>query len=287
MQSLKIFLKIFVFILVFSLVTKSWHLLTDGFRLDKINSKLIEKEHDSNNFENIKKIFDQKFYYLSRGCQTYVFKSEDDNYVIKFIRYHRYKTPFWMKVYNLNDSYVNKREKYKTKLLCDSINSYNFAYKYLEDETAIVYVHLNKTSFLNKKLEIRDRFNKKHLIDLDTTGFLVQKKVKCFKDVLQKNLNNPVELKRLTLSFLQTTKSIYLKGFNNDDYNCIKNSGVIDNKVIHSDVGSFLQKNLKNKEAFEKEFEHFVIYYKKWAKVNAPFLIGFVDDEIKKMASDL
>lgn len=287
MKSIKIFLKIFVFLLLVVVLSKSWQLITEGFRLDKIKQELKFTSEKVNVDPEINKILDQQFNYLSKGCQTYVFESQDKNYVIKFVRFHRYKTPFWFDVLTFFDDYKNKRQAYKNKLLSNSLNSYEIAYKYLENETATVYVHLNKTNLINKKLIIRDRLKKKYVIDLDNTAFLVQKRVNRFKDILKKYQNNEDELKRLTHSFLLTTKSIYLKGFNNDDYNCIKNSGVIDNRVIHSDVGSFIEKNLKDKEAFEKEFKHFVIYFNKWAKKNAPFLIDYVDDEIKKMSLDL
>ncbi len=287
MKNLKPFLKAFVLLLLICLLAKSWHLITDGFRIDKINDNLKNNIETSENFYEVDKIFDQKFKYLAKGCQTYVFESEDKNYVIKFIRYHRYSMPFWMDVFNFFDIYKNKRLKYKTKLLNDSLNSYKVAHKYLKNETVVLYVHLNKTNHINKKLQIVDRLKNKYLIDLDTTGFLVQKKVKSFSEILNKNKNNKEELIKLTNSFLQTTKSIYLKGYNNDDYNCIKNAGVVDEKVIHSDTGSFLEKNLKEKQAFENEFMHFVIHFKKWANKNAPFLISYVDEEIKKMSSEL
>lgn len=287
MKNFQLVTKVLVFLLIIGILTKSWQLITDGFRIDKVKANLKNNIENDEDFWKISKILDQKFNYLSKGCQTYVFESEDNNYVIKFVRFHRYSTPFWLDVFDFFESYKNKRQNYKEKLLNASLNSYKVAYKYLENETAIVYVHLNRTNNINKKLEIRDRLNNKYNIDLDNAAFLVQKKVRTFRDILNKNLKNESELRQLTLSFLQTTKSIYLKGFNNDDYNCIKNSGVIDNKVIHSDVGSFLEKNLKDKETFEKEFNHFVIHFKKWAKKNAPFLISYVDNEIKKMSLDL
>lgn len=282
-----LFLKIFIFLVVVCLSAKSWHLFSDGFRIDKIKSDLKNLSLEDDHFSEVSHIFDQKFKYLSKGCQTYVFESEDNNYVVKFIRYHRYELPFWIKVFNFCDKYKNKRQNYKTKLLNESLNSYIAAYNHLKNETAVVYVHLNKTNHLNKSMQIIDRLHNKYLIDLDNTGFLVQKKVKSFSSILNKNINNEEELKRLTNLFLQTTKAIYLKGFNNDDYNCIKNSGYTGDQVIHSDVGSFLQKNLKGKEDFEKEFMHFVVHFKKWAKKNAPFLITYMDEEIKKISSEL
>jgi hypothetical protein len=287
MRFIILFLKTLFFLVIVCIFVKSWHLVTDGFRLDKINYDLKGINEDIIKFDEKNNIFDQKFKYLSKGCQTYVFESEDKNYVIKFIRYHRYKIPFWLKVLDFFGSYKNLRQFYKEKLLNNSLDSYQIAYKYLRNETGVIYVHLSRTTCLNKKIQIIDRLNHKYLIDLDKTGFLVQKKVENFQDFLDKNKNNHEELKRITGSFLQTTRSIYLKGFNNDDYNCIKNSGIIDNKVIHSDVGSFLERNLNEKKAFENEFNHFMIYFKKWALKNAPFLIAYVDDEIKKMSSEL
>ncbi|MFA6501472.1 MAG: hypothetical protein WCT85_01660, partial [Parachlamydiales bacterium] len=169
-----------------------------------------------------------------------------------------------------------------------SLNSYQIASDHLKDETAAIYVHLGKTNFLNKKIQIADRLHRKYFIDLDNMGFVVQKKVCSFKNILNKYKKDEKELKILTRSFLYTTKDIYEKGFINDDYNCIKNSGFIDNKVIHSDLGSFLRKDkLNEKEIFEKEFMRYVRHFKKWAETNAPFLITYVDEEIKKMSDDL
>lgn len=287
MKISKLFLLSVIFLSCICVVSESWYLLNSGFRIDKINDKLTDFTKADDNFNEASKIFNQKFKYLSKGCQTYVFESEDSKYVIKFIRYHRYSLPFWLKVCDFLQDYKIKRQRYKASLLNASLNSYNAAYKFLKDETATVYVHLHKTGHINKKIQILDKLNRKYWINLDTTGFLVQRKAKNFSDVLEENKNNDEELKKLTCSFLQTTKSIYLKGFNNDDYNCVKNSGYIDNRVIHTDVGSFLEKNLSDKRAFEKEFTRFVAYFKKWAEKNAPELIGYVDEEIKKMSDNL
>ncbi|NGX33693.1 MAG: hypothetical protein K1060chlam1_00033 [Candidatus Anoxychlamydiales bacterium] len=270
-------------------ISKSWQLITDGFRIDKINSSLTKIDSSNLTIDpEITKIVDQKFKYLSKGCQTYVFKSLDDRYVLKFIRYHRYKIPLWLRIFTFLDSYRNKRLYYKDKLLKDSLKSYEIASKFLKDETAIVYVHLNETDNINKKVQIIDRLGRKYLIDLDKTGFVVQKKVKTFEDILRQNKGNEIELKKLANSFLYTTEAIYRKGFINDDYNCVKNSGFINGKVIHSDVGSFLPRdNLKSKENFEKELVRFVRYFKKWSDKNAPFLSSHLDEKIKKMAQTL
>ncbi|MFA6502366.1 MAG: hypothetical protein WCT85_06225, partial [Parachlamydiales bacterium] len=119
---LKLLKTIFVLIALV-LCIKGYNLFTDGFRIDKIYPKFNEKIQ-AFPLDEIDEVFNQNYKYLSKGCQTYVFESEDGNYVIKFIRYHRYQLPLWLQVINYNQSYKNKREFYKTKLLKDSLNSY-------------------------------------------------------------------------------------------------------------------------------------------------------------------
>lgn len=288
MNIFKLFFKTLFLIALILGISKSWQLITDGFRIDKINSHLRVKDSHESLDPDLQKIFDQKFKYLSKGCQTYVFESLDKTHVIKFVRYHRYQIPLWLKIFSFLDSYQNKRLYYKSKLLNDSLNSYEISNKFLKNETAVIYVHLNKTKNLNKKIQIVDRLNRKYLVDLDEVGFIIQKKVKTFEEVLLQNKENIEDLKKLANSFLYTTESIYKKGFINDDYNCVKNSGYIDGKVIHSDVGSFLPKdNLMEKENFEKEFFRFVRYFKKWSDKNAPFLSEHLDDKIRNMSQTL
>jgi len=288
MKSVKIILKTILCVGLILLFSKSWQLSTDGFRLDKLKSSLTDKNIAIDKSLKIDEILDQKFKYLSKGCQTYVFVSEDNDYVIKFVRFHRYKIPLWLTVLDFFEAYKTKRQSYKDKLLKDSLQSYNIANNFLKDETATIYVHLNRTSCFNNKLEIKDRFHRKYLIDLDRSGFIIQKKVKTFENVLDINKHNEIELKRLASSFIDTTFSIYKKGFINDDYNCVKNSGIIDNRVIHTDLGSFLKKDeMVNKDIFKNEMIRFMRNFKKWSDKNAPFLSNYIDEEIKQKTVNL
>jgi len=147
MQAIRIFIKTFFFVALILVFAKSWQLITDGFRLDKIKTTLIEKRDKKNVSNEINDILDQKFRYLSKGCQTYVFESEDKNYVIKFVRYHRYTIPMWLNISSFATDYKNIRLYYKSKLLNDSLNSYRIANEHLKDETATIYVHLQKTRY--------------------------------------------------------------------------------------------------------------------------------------------
>ncbi|MBN2479933.1 MAG: hypothetical protein JXA94_06870 [Parachlamydiales bacterium] len=287
MKVLKISLKIILFCLFLGILTKSWHLITDGFRLDKIKSEDVFEDFNisQNDPSKYEQIFNQKFSYLSKGCQTYVFESEDKNYVLKFVRYKRYKPPFWLR-FSLFNKKNQIRKFYKSKLLKNSLYSYKASINELKNETQVLYVHLNKTNNL-KKVLIQDRLKKTYFIDLNEYGFILQKKAIPFEKILLSNINDEIMLQKLIKSFYETTVSIYKKGYNNDDYNCIKNSGYIDGKVIHMDIGSFLKKqNLKSSKEFEKELLTFSKYFKKWANKHASFMLPYIDQEIRNVVSN-
>src|SRR5437868_4094151 len=67
--------------------------LTDGFAIENITSQYpydVKRETRSitqAEQQQIHSILSQKFSYLGKGCQSYVFVSEDDNYVLKFFKY--------------------------------------------------------------------------------------------------------------------------------------------------------------------------------------------------------
>ena len=112
---MKKFFAIMVFFLSIAFVAKSWHVITGGFRTNKIipskDCVCIPQELPEN-FEDLS-IFDQEFTYLGKGCQVYVFESKDKKYVIKFLRHHKYKPPFWTHLID----WTKGAKRYKEKVI--------------------------------------------------------------------------------------------------------------------------------------------------------------------------
>jgi hypothetical protein len=231
----KIFCKSLVVFFVFlslAFVSKGWQLLTDGFRTDKIVSEVPynpdwDIDISDNNVDEVLNILNQNFYYLDKGCQTYVFESADKKYVLKFIRYHKYRLPFWMrikKLFSKLDMYSRQRLQHREKSFFNSMRSYKLSYDHLQDETGVVYIHLNKSEDIFKNLPIIDRLNRKKHIDLDSAGFLLQRKTQRLEDVLvklrdEKNIDG---MKQVIQSFLNVVTSMCKKQIVNRDYNCVK-----------------------------------------------------------------
>jgi hypothetical protein len=274
-------------------IAKGYQLLTDGFRLDKISKDLsqlpeynlkISKEDKQKALD----ILDQDFKYLDKGCQTYVFESQDKQYVLKFVRFNKYVLPFWVRyirgIKKGNDYYI-RRFTHRTRSFKNTLKSYVFSYEKLKDQTGTIYVHLNKTNDLNKNVKISDRFGRSCRINLDNMSFMLQKKAKKLTSVMQDCVDNKDDkyLKELMVSFLKLVDTMYGKKIINKDYNCVKNSGVYHSEVVGIDLGSFFDNDqVENPAVYEFEMRKFVKHFRKWIIKRAPEKINQFDELVEK-----
>jgi hypothetical protein len=284
----KIVIKTLFLLGIVGCIIKCWIAYTSSFRIDKILPNNFE---EYNKYEvqyfDVDQVFNQKFKFIDKGRQTFVFASEDDKYVIKFIRFHRYSLPMcfqicsslpWLK------NYIKKYQKELDILYSETMASYRLSYEKLQRETATIYIHLNKTNFLNKKIIIFDKLGVCHSIDLDNYGFIVQKKAKSFSKELLKIKNNSRAVEALLVSFFNNLDSMYKKNIINDDRHIINNLGVIDNKVVEIDIGRFaLKQGLNKKDVLENEAYNYTIYLKKWLSKNIPEALPILDSQVDKI----
>ena len=170
---------------------------TDGFALYKIFSTLTfspewERPASSESTE-LDKILSQPFHYLARGAQSFVFVAEDGETVLKFFRLSSMRLPKWMTWVSFPlplEPFRLKKLMEKRRALDKDFQSYKIAFENLKDETGLIYLHLNKTNHLKKRLKFYDKLGIGYGIDLDDMHFLVQKKAQLFYpaiDTLMKN----------------------------------------------------------------------------------------------------
>ena len=126
-------------------------------------------------------IFSQSFRYLGKGHQCFVFESQDGHYILKLPIHSRFLPPLWLRnVPFFSENYRSmKMVKGHHKLNKDS-RSYTLAYERLKEETALLYVHLNRTNHLQQTVVVIDKIGVPHSLDLDQVEFLVQKKAEPF-----------------------------------------------------------------------------------------------------------
>lgn len=269
--------------------------LTGGFTLSNISSNfayqpdwevrpLSEQEN-----KQLDKALSQSYSYLGKGCQSYVFESQDGKYVIKFFKYQRFRIQPWITYFPPLPAMVQYRKEKEQKKwikLDGFVKSWKLAFEHLKPETGLVYVHLNKTSHLNKNLIIYDKMGWKHELDLDHMEFCIQFKADMLCNRLKalKRENDLNGSKQLIDNLLALILSEYARGLADNDHALMQNTGVFDGKPIHIDVGQFVMTDLIKDPAY-LNVELYTKFYKfhLWLKENDPVLANYLDGRLAEI----
>ncbi len=289
---MKILLKTALFILIFWSLSKATKKVTDGFALIRL-APLYEITPSIAPPQNLSAILSQPFSYLSKGGQSYVFLSADNQYVLKFFKKQHHlpdslitrldqKLP--RRIRPCRPLFIEKQEERFGKIF----RSCQIAYEKLAEETGLIYIHLTPSKETLPPLFIYDRLGVKHEIDPHKTAFLLQKKAPLLFPSLKETLDAKGEegIKTLICTILSSFKKQSALGIENTDKGLMRNYGLLDKKLISFDIGSFvLNEKLKSPEAAKKEISLKTKRLKKWLKKNIPSLIPFYEKEIESQES--
>ncbi|MBA3957493.1 MAG: hypothetical protein H0X51_03740 [Parachlamydiaceae bacterium] len=270
-----------------------YYRVTGGFTISNISSEFPNDERwaiapfSPTAQASVDSIMDQKFTYLGKGCQSYVFLSEDGNYVLKFFKYQRFRLQPWLNYLTflpgMTDYRNGKIEKKRAKVE-GVFSSWKIAFENLQPETGLVFVHLNKSSNLNKTLRIFDKMGFEHLLDADQFEFLIQRKADMLcayiDDLMAKGQTE--ESKQLISNILTLVVSEYQRGYADNDHALMQNTGVMDGKPVHIDVGQFVKDDSVKDPAFYKQ-ELFSKTYKfrYWLEEQHPQLAKYLEAELR------
>lgn len=269
--------------------------LTDGFRIDHIFSSFrYQKEWevsplDLNEQLVVDQALDQPYFYLGKGCQAYAFLSQDGQYVIKFFKYPRYSLQPWVAYFPPLPSIAQyKQEKLEKKgeELEGFIKSCKIAFNHLKKETALLFVHFNKTTDLKRSLVIFDKRGTSHTLTLDQMEFCLQRHALMICKVLKDyQLEGQQEkAKQLIDRLLQLILSEYSRGLADQDHALMQNTGVVDNQPIHIDIGQFVyDEKLKDPFFFHQELFTKTYKFKIWLSNHYPELKNYLDGELEKI----
>jgi hypothetical protein len=194
--------------------------------------------------QSISSILDQKFYYLDRGKQMYAFESEDHEYVIKFFsprQFIREETfSEWKRLKRiLSLKWFSNAFIHKNKRLSNLANIYYLAFEHLRDLSGIVYLHVNSSTVIDKKLYVVDQFAKTTVMDLRYCPFVLQKKAtlatKHFNQLLKDGQIDDL------ISSIESLSDLFIvrakKGFTDRIQALHNNYGFVGNRAVQIDLG--------------------------------------------------
>lgn len=210
--------------------------------------------------DHIHSVLNQNFKYIGCGNQIYVFFSEDNKYVLKIVKQHRYIVPRWIR-YLLPPmlSYRTKKIGHKEHSLDRDFNSYKIAFDRLKEETALLFVHLNPQDDFHHKTTLIDKENIAYNVDLHDYEFILQDMAEMVYPTIEKHMANgdTLSAKAAIDSLLELLYSRCKKGIHDTNPNFEKNFAFLNNKAVQIDIGRF---SLKAPEYFPTIKETFKEY---------------------------
>ena len=238
-------------------------------------------------------VLSQPYTYLGKGCQSYVFLSQDGQYVLKFLKYQRFRPQFYLEWFSpipFVDNIRQEKIEKKRHKLDDLFSSWKIAFNELPKETGLVYVHLNKTKDLQATLTIYDKIGLKYELNIDDFEFLIQKRATMLCPQLDSMMaaGDVDGAKGLLSRLLQMIVSEYHRGLADNDHALMQNTGVQDGEPVHVDVGQFVYNeamrdpNNYNQELFNKMYK-----FRLWLREKYPELLSYLDAELYKEMGDV
>lgn len=275
-KTFKILLYSSLFAAIFAGLGAFCYKQNDGFFPYQIPSSLpFHKEWEvaANTKEPFSKIFSQPFRYLGKGCQCFVFASEDSKYILKLPYHSHLQPPIWLRpIPLLAELYRVKRMLKGHRTLQRDATSYLLAYDKFQEETGLLYVHLNKTDYLHQKVQVFDKIGVEHILDLDNHEFILQKKAEPFYPKIDQWMSQgKIEQAKIALSELcKLLYKRYEHGIDDRERNFDGNYGFIEDKPIQIDIGRFRAQEASVKP--EEEIERLLVPLKAKLKKDYPEL---------------
>lgn len=225
--------------------------VTDDFRLSSITHEMPHRKDweislNEEQKQELDRIFNQRFTYLGKGAQAYAFVSEDGKYVLKFFKFKHLRPNFLLlSVPSIGPLADWKRAKIQRKE--DKLNSvfgaYRLAWGVHRKEAGLIFIHLNRTDDLKKKVEVEDKIGLNWAINLDDVTFVLQRKAETSRKVIYTLLKEGKidEAKAKIHKIFDLYVSEYNKGIYDHDHGVMHNTGFVGEEPIHLDVGKLYE----------------------------------------------
>lgn len=239
--------------------------------------------------EEVERALNQTYTYLGKGGQSFIFFSEDAKYALKLFKQSKFTLPFWMEHFPipwLLDRYIGKKKRSRAGKIERDFCSYKMAFEELQDETGLVYVHLNKTDIWKRKLRIVDRLNIAHTLDVDGLDFVLQRRAQLIYPHIDQLMreNNEIKAKECISRVLELVAQRCKKGFYDGDPNIRTNCGLLEGRAIKIDVGRFARdEKMKEPEVLKEEVERICAPFKVWLEEYHCSLVSYLDEQLKKL----
>lgn len=298
-KNLKYLLWILLAFLLIWCMVRLYFRLTHDFRVSNITHQMPhhqEWEIEPLTAENAKKIdaiLNQKFHYIGKGAQSYAFVSDDGKYVLKFFKF-KHLRPNWFVDSFPNippfSSYRDSQTIRKHRKLNGVFEGYHLGYSEDQLESGLLYIHLNTGNELRHTVTVYDKIGWERTIDLDKVPFILQEKAIPLSQMLDTLLSkNDISTAKLRIrQIFDLYLREYKKGLVDTDPGIMNNSGFVNDKPIHLDVGKMIKKeSVKKPSKYEPDLEYLAWEVKQWLHKHHPDNENELSEDLSRHLSEL
>jgi hypothetical protein len=232
-------------------------------------------------------LLNQPFYFYAKGGQCFIFIGADGKTIIKFFKLHHMRFWNWLSrisfPFSLDYWRVKLLKKHQHQTQSYLFQSCKTAYEKFKEQTGLLYLQFSSNPLIQQKLVIYDKLMIAHVIELSSTDFVIQKKAapirKTFKKLIKQN---NIELcKRYIDSMLELMIERCQQGIADRDFNVRTNFGLLDDKVIEIDIGSYHENSsLKDPQSSKAELVKQTEKFKKWLERHRQELAKYLCEKI-------
>ena len=225
-------------------------------------------------------IFSSPLSFLGKGHQSSAFLSSDGNYVVKFYRFPTHMRPFgrFMRPFSAFKEKRQKIELYDHKKFQETLLSYSLAFNEMTGPSALVAVHLNKSSDIELNASLIDTLGAHHLASLDETIFIVQKKGELLFPHLESLLREG-KMSEVKSVISQTIYFLFERArspYQDSDAMLCKNYGLLNGHLFQLDTGRLQKrKEMPSHQEILQEVERITEPLKYWLYERSPELYSF------------
>jgi hypothetical protein len=279
-------IKIVIAVVGFCYVTKFCVSKTRSFTINGISSNLAynpkwqSKDLSEEEKNHLQSILKQKFTFYNLGGQSFVFLSQDGNYVLKFFKLYHRRLPFWMRL--IPKTYVKDKQKKKDLKLERDFTGYTLAFNEMKEETRLVFVHLNKSEDLKLKVVIVDPIGIEHTLDMDNMEFVIQKRLTLAYEKIDELMKEGQtdKAKNAIHELIQIILTRYQKGIFDDDAAISRNFGFDGDKAILLDPGRFRKEaHFTQRDVYLTDLNKITEDFRLWLSHKHPELVSCLEEE--------
>lgn len=283
-----------VLLLVYALIGSVFYFL-DDFKIKHFTSHHSPRQEweipplTEQESHRVNEILSQTFTFLGEGGQSYVFISADGKYVLKFFKFRRFRPTFLVDLLPdvaLFSSYKSQHTAKREKKWLAAFNGHQWAHMLHRQESGLIYMQLNPGP--NQKIKLIDKLGFKRSINVEKIPYVVQIRAETLGNVLERLLDHAKvnETKDKINQLFNLYLSEYHKGIYDIDYGVMHNIGVVDDHLIHLDVGKMVyDEKIKNPVFYQFDLAKVASKVKSWITKNYPLYADEITQHMEERLS--